>query len=214
MILVDFCGKFSWFWLIFCYPDPFHWSGSTTLLKSNEFLTFFFLFIKFIYCSTRIAAYRPLLMLRRFLFTYFFLKEGRKVIWISSLMWWILVKCCPILQVCCYPVPIEEHRPGVRRGREGLLLRHYDYFLDLLLLKRGPESHFFPEWWNLEKFLANFSSLFWSGSAPRTRCWPAASPERPTSPPPLHWGRHRYGQQSRYQHHFMLLLFTNVPLVT
>ena len=24
MILVDFCGNFPWFWLIFCYPDPFH----------------------------------------------------------------------------------------------------------------------------------------------------------------------------------------------
>ena len=22
MILVDFCGNFPWFWLIFCYPDP------------------------------------------------------------------------------------------------------------------------------------------------------------------------------------------------
>ena len=20
----DFCGNFPWFWLIFCYPDPFH----------------------------------------------------------------------------------------------------------------------------------------------------------------------------------------------
>ena len=28
MILVDICGNFPWFWLIFGYPDPFHWSGS------------------------------------------------------------------------------------------------------------------------------------------------------------------------------------------
>ena len=28
MIFVDFCGKFPWFWPIFCYLDPFHWSGS------------------------------------------------------------------------------------------------------------------------------------------------------------------------------------------
>ena len=28
MIFVDFCWNFPWFWLIFCYPDPFYWSGS------------------------------------------------------------------------------------------------------------------------------------------------------------------------------------------
>ena len=28
MIFVDFCWNFPWFWLIFCYPDPFHWSRS------------------------------------------------------------------------------------------------------------------------------------------------------------------------------------------
>ena len=28
MNFVDFRENFPWFWLIFCYPDPFHWSGS------------------------------------------------------------------------------------------------------------------------------------------------------------------------------------------
>ena len=28
MFWVDFCRNCPWFYLIFCYPDPFHWSGS------------------------------------------------------------------------------------------------------------------------------------------------------------------------------------------
>jgi hypothetical protein len=28
MVFLWFSWKFSWFWLISCYPDPFHWSGS------------------------------------------------------------------------------------------------------------------------------------------------------------------------------------------
>ena len=28
LIFADFCRNSPWFWLIFCYPDPFYWSGS------------------------------------------------------------------------------------------------------------------------------------------------------------------------------------------
>ena len=43
MIYVDFCGKFSWFWLIFCYPNPDpdpadKWNGSKRIRIRNTVL--------------------------------------------------------------------------------------------------------------------------------------------------------------------------------
>ena len=38
VILVDFCGNFPWFWLIFCYMDPKHWllTSNYRSLQKNE----------------------------------------------------------------------------------------------------------------------------------------------------------------------------------